>query len=215
MKCTVVNHLAILTSENEMYCHIILEVLCDIKCKGCQIDWCTGNWYFWIKYDLDRSTTHPQILPDHGSNSWPQDRDSTFHVTEMLGWSCVVIFTLFVQFGVSYIIIICYMIVVLIVHFIVFGVLNVWEYLFCSASIDPSPRPSLVINTVECLIFQALRFIVWVEMVRKMAPVYFLWRNWFFFLFFFLHFWNQQGPGNATKNQFRHKKYTGDHLDPH
>ena len=24
----------------------------------------------------------PQILPDQGSNSWPQDHDSTFHVTE-------------------------------------------------------------------------------------------------------------------------------------
>ena len=35
-----------------MYCHIILDVWGDFKCTGSQIDWCTGNWYFWFKYYL-------------------------------------------------------------------------------------------------------------------------------------------------------------------
>ena len=37
----------------EMYWHIRGK----FKCLGSQIDWYTGNWYFWITYDLDRSTT--------------------------------------------------------------------------------------------------------------------------------------------------------------
>ena len=35
-----------------MYCCIILDVRCGFKCTGSQIDWCTGNWNFWFKYDL-------------------------------------------------------------------------------------------------------------------------------------------------------------------
>ena len=35
-----------------------------------------------MKYDLDRSTMHPQVRPDWGLNSWPLNHDSTFHVTE-------------------------------------------------------------------------------------------------------------------------------------
>ena len=61
-----------------MYCHIILEVRGDFKCTGPQIDWCTGNWYFWLKYDLGQK----YYAPDLGSNSWPPDHDSTLHVTD-------------------------------------------------------------------------------------------------------------------------------------
>ena len=39
--------------------------------------------YFWIKYDLGQKCHAPQIRPTRGSNSWPPDHDSTFHVTEM------------------------------------------------------------------------------------------------------------------------------------
>ena len=45
-------------------------------------DWCTGNWYFWLKYDFGQKYYTPQVQPDWGSNSWPPDHDSTFHVTE-------------------------------------------------------------------------------------------------------------------------------------
>ena len=39
--------------------------------------------YFWFKYDLGQKYYAPQVRPDRGSNSWPPDHDSTFHVTEM------------------------------------------------------------------------------------------------------------------------------------
>ena len=38
--------------------------------------------YFWFKYDLGQKYQAPQARPDRGSNSWPPDHDSTFHVTE-------------------------------------------------------------------------------------------------------------------------------------
>ena len=38
--------------------------------------------FFLFRYDLDRSTTHPKFDPHLGSNSWPPDLASTFHVTE-------------------------------------------------------------------------------------------------------------------------------------
>ena len=37
---------------------------------------------FWFKYDLEQKCHAPQVRPDRGSNSWPPDHDSTFHVTE-------------------------------------------------------------------------------------------------------------------------------------
>ena len=68
-----------------MYCHvhIILEVWYDFKCTGSQIDWCTGNWYFWVKYDFGQKCYATQVCPILDSNSWPPDHDSTFHVIEM------------------------------------------------------------------------------------------------------------------------------------
>ena len=39
--------------------------------------------YFLFKYDLGQKYCTPQLRPDRGSNSWPPDHDSTFHVTEM------------------------------------------------------------------------------------------------------------------------------------
>ena len=45
------------------------------------------NWqrvkYIWFNYDLVQKYYTPQVQPDQGSNSWPPDHDSTFHVTEM------------------------------------------------------------------------------------------------------------------------------------
>ena len=41
-------------------------------------------WSFWIKYDLGQKYCAPQVRSNRGSNSWPSDHDSTFHVTEML-----------------------------------------------------------------------------------------------------------------------------------
>ena len=38
--------------------------------------------YIWFKYDLGQKYHTPQVRPDQGSNSWPSDHDSTFHVTE-------------------------------------------------------------------------------------------------------------------------------------
>ena len=35
-----------------------------------------------IKYDLGKKYYALQVRPDQGSNSWPPDYDSTFHVTE-------------------------------------------------------------------------------------------------------------------------------------
>ena len=40
--------------------------------------------YFWIKYDLGQKYYTPQVWPDRGSNSWPPDDDSSFHVTKTL-----------------------------------------------------------------------------------------------------------------------------------
>ena len=41
-----------------------------------------GNQYIWIKYDLGQKYYAPQVQTGRGSNSWPPDHDSTFHVTE-------------------------------------------------------------------------------------------------------------------------------------
>ena len=38
--------------------------------------------YFWFKYNLGQKYQAPQVRPDRGSNLWPPDHDSTFHVTE-------------------------------------------------------------------------------------------------------------------------------------
>ena len=38
--------------------------------------------YFWFKYDWGQKYYAPQVWPDRGSNLWPPDHDSTFHVTE-------------------------------------------------------------------------------------------------------------------------------------
>ena len=44
---------------------------------------CVSNCIFLVKYDLGQKYQAPQVRPDWGSNSWPPDHDSTFHVTEM------------------------------------------------------------------------------------------------------------------------------------
>ena len=38
--------------------------------------------YFWFKYNSGQKYYAPQVQPDQGSNSWPPDHDSSFHVTE-------------------------------------------------------------------------------------------------------------------------------------
>ena len=38
--------------------------------------------YVWFKYNLGQKYQASQGRPDWGSNSWPPDHDSTFHVTE-------------------------------------------------------------------------------------------------------------------------------------
>ena len=40
-------------------------------------------FYFWFKYELNRSTTHSKFDPT-GVRTWPPDHDSTFYVTEMI-----------------------------------------------------------------------------------------------------------------------------------
>ena len=71
-------------TSKETYCHTILEVWSASKCTGSQIDWCTGNWYFLFMYHFaGQKYNAPQVQPGWGSNSWPPDHDSTFHVTEM------------------------------------------------------------------------------------------------------------------------------------
>ena len=37
---------------------------------------------FWFKYNLAQKYYAPQVRSDRGSNSWPPDHDSKFHVTE-------------------------------------------------------------------------------------------------------------------------------------
>ena len=53
--------------------------------------WCTDprlarsdceSRYFWFKYDSGQKDYTPRDRPDRGSNSWPPDHDSTFHVTD-------------------------------------------------------------------------------------------------------------------------------------
>ena len=51
-----------LRSSKSIFIFLIHMTICNIK-------------FFWIKYNLDRSTTHPK-------NFWPPDHDSTFQVTE-------------------------------------------------------------------------------------------------------------------------------------
>ena len=58
------------------------------------INECIRNWWivtasppivkrrFWLKFDLGQKYYAPQVRPDRGSNSWPQDHHSTVHVTE-------------------------------------------------------------------------------------------------------------------------------------
>ena len=42
------------------------------------------SWgYFRFKYGLGQKYYAPHVRPDRGSNSWPPDRDSKFHVTEI------------------------------------------------------------------------------------------------------------------------------------
>ena len=72
------------TFSKEMYFHIILGVWGDFKCMGSQIDWWTGNWHFWLKYNLEQKYYTPQVRSSQGSDSWPSHHDSTFHVTESL-----------------------------------------------------------------------------------------------------------------------------------
>ena len=55
--------------QKEMYWRIILEMWGDFKCTGSQVDWCTGSWYIWFKYDLGQKYFAPQVRPDLGSNS--------------------------------------------------------------------------------------------------------------------------------------------------
>ena len=43
----------------------------------------SNNTTEWFKYDLDRSTMQPTVNTTR-VRSWPQDHDSTFHVTEMM-----------------------------------------------------------------------------------------------------------------------------------
>ena len=45
--------------------------------------WWQFSRYFWIKYDIGQKYYAPQVQPDWGSNTWPPDHDSTFHVTGM------------------------------------------------------------------------------------------------------------------------------------
>ena len=40
------------------------------------------TYIFWFKHDLGQTYYAPQVRPDWGSNSWPLDHDSAFHVTE-------------------------------------------------------------------------------------------------------------------------------------
>ena len=40
------------------------------------------TFYLWLKYDLGQKYYTPQVQPEWGSNSWPLDHDSTFHVIE-------------------------------------------------------------------------------------------------------------------------------------
>ena len=63
------------TSLKKKFIHIILEVWVDFKCVGSQIDWWTGNWYVWFKYDLGQKYYAPQVRHDRGfelttSTSW-------------------------------------------------------------------------------------------------------------------------------------------------
>ena len=57
---------------------IIPQQHCFCPVRLCH--WCWG--YFWIKYWLRQTYYAPHARPNQGSNSWPPDNDSTFHVTE-------------------------------------------------------------------------------------------------------------------------------------
>ena len=80
---TRLNHWAI-RDLKEMYCHIFLFGGLRQTCNGFQIDRHTSNQYFWFKYNLDRSTTHPKC---NTTRVWTHDLqivDSTFYVCKML-----------------------------------------------------------------------------------------------------------------------------------
>ena len=41
------------------------------------------HFYIWFKYDLGQKYYAHLLRPDWGSNSWPLDHNSKFHVTKM------------------------------------------------------------------------------------------------------------------------------------
>ena len=70
-------------TSKEMYCYIIFRGL-----TWFQMHWLSDtvmHWQliFWFKYDLGQKYQAPQVRPNQGSNSWPSDHNSIFHVTEM------------------------------------------------------------------------------------------------------------------------------------
>ena len=57
---------------------------------------------FWFKDNLEQKYYALQVRPDWGSNSWPADHDSTFHVTETPSQSILIVMDetlIFVELG--------------------------------------------------------------------------------------------------------------------
>ena len=66
----------------QMYFRICVSLQCNT------VNLQTFYLYFWFKYDsgqkyLGQKYYAPQVRPDWGSNLWPPDHDSIFHVSEM------------------------------------------------------------------------------------------------------------------------------------
>ena len=73
-------------SRSRLWCKNALEACDRIALVTSQIFQCWPvqlEIYFWFKCDLGQNYYTPQVQPDWGSNSWPPDRDSTLHVTEI------------------------------------------------------------------------------------------------------------------------------------
>ena len=62
---------------------MLFLVLCNVPLEWTCWTFRRIDLYWWIKYDLGQKYYAPQVRPDWGSNSWPPDHDSTFHITEM------------------------------------------------------------------------------------------------------------------------------------
>ena len=75
--CKASDHPSSLFPWYTFSCSRFLQVLFYSTLMDKQVE-----FIFWFKYYLGQKYQAPQVRPDRGSNSWPPNHDSSFHVTE-------------------------------------------------------------------------------------------------------------------------------------